>query len=112
MSHVKVSFDMPEHTADVDGVGVLRILDAIRACGLEREVKFYQASTSELYGKVREVPQSETTPFYPRSPYAGVYSNTIYYILYMLGHSRGLTSTFFSMSSGQAICILDSCQLS
>jgi len=73
MSHVKVSFDMPEHTADVDGVGVLRMLDAIRACGLEREVKFYQASTSELYGKVREVPQSETTPFYPRSPYAGMF---------------------------------------
>jgi GDPmannose 4,6-dehydratase len=70
MSHVKVSFDMPEHTADVDGVGVLRVLDAIRACGLERDVKFYQASTSELYGKVQEVPQSETTPFYPRSPYA------------------------------------------
>lgn len=70
MSHVKVSFDMPEYTADADGVGVLRMLDAIRACGLEKEVKFYQASTSELYGKVREVPQSETTPFYPRSPYA------------------------------------------
>jgi len=70
MSHVKVSFDMPEYTADCDGIGVLRMLDAIRACGLEKEVKFYQASTSELYGKVREVPQSETTPFYPRSPYA------------------------------------------
>jgi|Transcript_30434 GDPmannose 4,6-dehydratase len=70
MSHVKVSFDMPEYTADCDGVGVLRMLDAIRACGLEKEVKFYQASTSELYGKVQEVPQSETTPFYPRSPYA------------------------------------------
>ena len=70
MSHVKASFDMPEYTADCDGVGVLRMLDAIRACGLEKEVKFYQASTSELYGKVREVPQSETTPFYPRSPYA------------------------------------------
>lgn len=71
MSHVKVSFDMPEYTADCDGVGVLRMLDAIRAAGLEKEVKFYQASTSELYGKVQEVPQSETTPFYPRSPYAG-----------------------------------------
>eukprot|EP00979_Chaetoceros_neogracilis_P015907 scaffold6671_cov286-Chaetoceros_neogracile.AAC.2 len=70
MSHVKVSFDMPEYTADCDGVGVLRMLDAVRACGLEKSVKFYQASTSELYGKVREVPQSETTPFYPRSPYA------------------------------------------
>lgn len=70
MSHVKVSFDMPEYTADCDGVGVLRMLDAIRAAGLQDSVKFYQASTSELYGKVREVPQSETTPFYPRSPYA------------------------------------------
>ena len=70
MSHVKVSFDMPEYTADCDGVGVLRMLDAIRAAGLEKDVKFYQASTSELYGKVQEVPQSETTPFYPRSPYA------------------------------------------
>ena len=71
MSHVKVSFDMPEYTADCDGVGVLRMLDAVRAAGMEKTVKFYQASTSELYGKVREVPQSETTPFYPRSPYAG-----------------------------------------
>jgi len=70
MSHVKVSFDMPEYTADADGIGVLRMLDAIRAAGMEKDVKFYQASTSELYGKVQEVPQSETTPFYPRSPYA------------------------------------------
>jgi len=70
MSHVKVSFDMPEYAADADGVGVLRMLDAIRAAGMEKEVRFYQASTSELYGKVQEVPQSETTPFYPRSPYA------------------------------------------
>jgi len=70
MSHVKVSFDMPEYTADADGIGVLRMLDAIRAAGMEKTVRFYQASTSELYGKVQEVPQSETTPFYPRSPYA------------------------------------------
>jgi GDPmannose 4,6-dehydratase len=70
MSHVKVSFDMPEYTADADGTGVLRMLDAIRSAGLEKTCRFYQASTSELYGKVREVPQSETTPFYPRSPYA------------------------------------------
>ena len=69
----QVSFDMPEYTADCDGVGVLRILDAIRASGLEKSVRFYQASTSELYGKVQEVPQSETTPFYPRSPYAGAW---------------------------------------
>jgi len=61
---------MPEYTADCDGLGVLRMLDAIRAAGMEKSTKFYQASTSELYGKVREVPQSETTPFYPRSPYA------------------------------------------
>ncbi|KAJ3090208.1 hypothetical protein HK102_004414 [Quaeritorhiza haematococci] len=68
-SHVKVSFDMAEYTADVDGIGTLRLLDAIRTCGLTNRVKFYQASTSELYGKVVEVPQRETTPFYPRSPY-------------------------------------------
>ncbi|KAI6160726.1 hypothetical protein EDD17DRAFT_760931 [Pisolithus thermaeus] len=68
-SHVKVSFEMAEYTADVDGVGTLRLLDAIRTVGLEKHVRFYQASTSELYGKVVETPQSETTPFYPRSPY-------------------------------------------
>jgi GDPmannose 4,6-dehydratase len=67
-SHVRVSFEVPEYTADVDGTGTLRLLDAIRETGLH--CKFYQASTSELYGKVQEVPQSETTPFYPRSPYA------------------------------------------
>ncbi|KAH7725478.1 GDP-mannose 4,6 dehydratase [Aphelenchoides avenae] len=69
-SHVKVSFDLPEYTAEVDAVGTLRLLDAIYACGLTRKVRFYQASTSELYGKVQEIPQKETTPFYPRSPYA------------------------------------------
>eukprot|EP01064_Diplonema_japonicum_P035030 TRINITY_DN743_c1_g2_i1.p2 TRINITY_DN743_c1_g2~~TRINITY_DN743_c1_g2_i1.p2 ORF type:complete len:370 (+),score=89.20 TRINITY_DN743_c1_g2_i1:56-1165(+) len=69
-SHVKVSFEMPEYTAQADGVGVLKILDAIRSCGLEKKTRFYQASTSELYGKVQEIPQKETTPFYPRSPYA------------------------------------------
>jgi len=69
MSHVKVSFDTPEYTANVDGIGTLRILEAIRILGLGQKTKFYQASTSELYGKVQEVPQSETTPFYPRSPY-------------------------------------------
>ena len=69
-SHVKVSFEMPEYTAQADGVGVLKVLEAIRSCGLEKTCKFYQASTSELYGKVQEVPQKETTPFYPRSPYA------------------------------------------
>jgi GDPmannose 4,6-dehydratase len=70
MSHVKVSFDMPEYVADVDGVGTLRILEAVRLLGLKDKVRIYQASTSELYGKVQEVPQSEKTPFYPRSPYA------------------------------------------
>ncbi len=70
MSHVKVSFDMPEYTCDIDAAGTLRILEAIRNCGIPLEkVRFYQASTSELYGKVVEVPQKETTPFYPRSPY-------------------------------------------
>ncbi|XP_008405101.1 GDP-mannose 4,6 dehydratase [Poecilia reticulata] len=68
-SHVKISFDLAEYTANVDGVGTLRLLDAIKTCGLTSSVKFYQASTSELYGKVQEIPQKETTPFYPRSPY-------------------------------------------
>ncbi|VDM47043.1 unnamed protein product [Toxocara canis] len=66
----QVSFDLPEYTAEVDAVGTLRLLDSIHACGLTNKIRFYQASTSELYGKVQEVPQRETTPFYPRSPYA------------------------------------------
>lgn len=70
MSHVHVSFETPEYTANADGLGTLRLLEAIRILNLEKKVKFYQASTSELYGKVVETPQSETTPFYPRSPYA------------------------------------------
>ena len=70
MSHVAVSFDSPEYTADVDGLGTLRILEAIRILGLEKKTRFYQASTSELYGLVQETPQRESTPFYPRSPYA------------------------------------------
>lgn len=69
MSHVKVSFETPEYTADVDGMGTLRILEAVRILGLEKKTRIYQASTSELYGKVQEVPQTEETPFYPRSPY-------------------------------------------
>ncbi len=68
-SHVKVSFDLPEYTAETDGVGTLKLLEAIRICGLTEKTRIYQASTSELYGKVQEVPQTETTPFYPRSPY-------------------------------------------
>ncbi|KAJ3208427.1 hypothetical protein HDU82_002516 [Entophlyctis luteolus] len=94
-SHVKVSFDMAEYTgihdqfklytnrvlpADVDGLGTLRLLDAIRICGLTKEIKFYQASTSELYGNVRETPQTENTPFYPRSPY-GVAKQYAYWIV-------------------------------
>jgi len=70
MSHVRVSFEIPEYVADVDAVGTLRLLEAIRVLGLEKKTRVYQASTSELYGKVQEVPQTEKTPFYPRSPYA------------------------------------------
>jgi GDPmannose 4,6-dehydratase len=70
MSHVKVSFDTPEYTANADGIGTLRLLEAIRILGLEKKTRIYQASTSELYGLVQEIPQKETTPFYPRSPYA------------------------------------------
>ncbi|MDN3664926.1 MULTISPECIES: GDP-mannose 4,6-dehydratase [Algibacter] len=70
MSHVHVSFEMPEYTANADGIGTLRLLEAIRFLGMEKKTRIYQASTSELYGKVQEVPQTEKTPFYPRSPYA------------------------------------------
>ncbi len=69
MSHVKVSFDIPEYCAETDGIGTLKLLEAIRSSGISEKIKFYQASTSELYGKVQEVPQNENTPFYPRSPY-------------------------------------------
>jgi GDPmannose 4,6-dehydratase len=69
-SHVQVSFEIPEYTADADGIGTLRFLEAIRILGMEKKIRFYQASTSELFGKVQEIPQKETTPFYPRSPYA------------------------------------------
>jgi GDPmannose 4,6-dehydratase len=70
MSHVKVSFDIPEYTANADGIGALRLMDALRILGMEKTTKIYQASSSEMYGLVQEVPQNETTPFYPRSPYA------------------------------------------
>lgn len=80
MSHVAVSFEMSEYTAEVDGIGTLRLLNAIRSCGLTNFTKFYQASTSELYGKVREIPQTEETPFYPRSPY-GVAKQYAYWIV-------------------------------
>lgn len=79
-SHVKVSFEMAEYTSNVDGLGTLRLLDAIRTCRLEKKVRFYQASTSELYGKVQEIPQNEKTPFYPRSPY-GVAKLYAYWIV-------------------------------
>lgn len=79
MSHVRVSFDIPEYVADTDGVGTLRLLEAIRIAGLEGKTRIYQASTSELYGKVQEVPQTEKTPFYPRSPY-GVAKMYAYWI--------------------------------
>lgn len=79
MSHVKVSFEVPEYTADTDGIGTLRLLEAIRILGMEKSVKIYQASTSELFGKVQEIPQKETTPFYPRSPY-GVAKMYAYWI--------------------------------
>jgi GDPmannose 4,6-dehydratase len=79
-SHVKVSFELPEYTTTTDALGTLKLLEAIRAVGLERKVRFYQASTSELYGKVQEIPQKETTPFYPRSPY-GVAKLYAYWIV-------------------------------
>jgi GDPmannose 4,6-dehydratase len=92
MSHVKVSFDMPEYTADCDGVGVLRMLDAIRSAGIEKTCRFYQASTSELYGDVRETPQTELTPFYPRSPYA-VAKQYAYWILVNYREAYGMHLT-------------------
>merc|ERR1712187_907128 len=79
-SHVKVSFEEPEYTGQTDGIGTLRILEAIRTVGLHKSTRFYQASTSELYGKVQEVPQTEKTPFYPRSPY-GVAKLYAYWIV-------------------------------
>ncbi|MDF1757354.1 MAG: GDP-mannose 4,6-dehydratase [Legionellaceae bacterium] len=89
MSHVAVSFEIPEYTANADGLGTLRILEAIRLLGLEKKTKFYQASTSELYGLVQEVPQKETTPFYPRSPY-GVAKLYAYWITVNYRESYGI----------------------
>lgn len=88
-SHVQVSFDTPEYTANADALGVLRLLEAIRILGLERKTRFYQASTSELFGKVQEVPQKETTPFYPRSPY-GVAKLYAYWIAVNYRESYGM----------------------
>ena len=88
-SHVKVSFEMPEYTADVDGMGTLRVLEAVRLLGMENKVRIYQASTSELYGLVQETPHSETTPFYPRSPY-GVAKLYGYWIVKNYRESYGM----------------------
>ena len=88
-SHVQVSFDVPEYTADVDALGTIRILEAIKTSGFENYTKFYQASTSELYGKVQEVPQTETTPFYPRSPY-GVAKQYAYWMTINYRESYGM----------------------
>lgn len=89
MSHVAVSFEMAEYTGNVDGLGTLRLLDAIRTAGLEKTCRFYQASTSELYGKVQEIPQTEKTPFYPRSPY-GVAKLYAYWIVVNYRESYGM----------------------
>lgn len=89
MSHVAVSFDNPEYTADVNGIGTLRLLEAIRILGLQKKTRFYQASTSELFGLVQEVPQSETTPFYPRSPY-GVAKMYAYWIVVNYREAHGI----------------------
>ena len=89
MSHVRVSFEMPEYVADADGIGTLRLLEAIRLLGLENKTRIYQASTSELYGKVQQVPQTETTPFYPRSPY-GVAKMYAYWITVNYREAYGL----------------------
>lgn len=92
MSHVAVSFEMSEYTAEADGIGTLRLLNAIRSCGLTNFTKFYQASTSELYGKVREIPQTENTPFYPRSPY-GVAKQYAYWIVVNYREAFGMHAT-------------------
>ena len=88
-SHVAVSFESPEYTADVDAIGTLRLLEAIRFLGMANKVRFYQASTSELYGEVQETPQKETTPFYPRSPY-GVAKMYAYWIVVNYRESYGM----------------------
>jgi len=91
-SHVQVSFDSPEYTADVDALGAMRMLEAIRILGMEKKTRFYQASTSELYGKIQETPQSETTPFYPRSPY-GVAKLYAFWIIVNYREAYGIYST-------------------
>ncbi len=105
-SHVQVSFETPEYTANADALGTLRLLEAIRILGMEKKVRFYQASTSELYGKVQEVPQSETTPFYPRSPYAaaklyGYWITVNYREAYGLHASNGILFNHESPRRGE-----------
>jgi GDPmannose 4,6-dehydratase len=94
MSHVAVSFEMAEYTGDIDGLGTLRLLEAIRTSGLADSCRLYQASTSELYGKVVEIPQTETTPFYPRSPY-GVAKLYAYWIVVNYRESYGMHASEF-----------------
>ena len=109
MSHVKVSFEIPEYVADVDALGTLRILEAIRILGLENKTRIYQASTSELFGKVQEIPQSEKTPFYPRSPY-GVAKMYAYWITvnyreaYNMFACNGILFNHESPLRGENIC--------
>ena len=105
-SHVRVSFDCPEFTGDVDALGTIRLLEAIRQVNLDKQVRFYQASTSELYGKVQEVPQRETTPFYPRSPYAvaklyGFWAVKNYREAYALHASNGILFNHESPRRGE-----------
>ncbi len=102
-SHVQVSFETPEYTANADGLGTLRILEAIRILGLTQKTRFYQASTSELYGLVQQVPQSETTPFYPRSPYAAA-KLYAYWIVVNYREPTACTPRTASCSTTRARC--------
>lgn len=103
-SHVQVSFETPEYTANADGIGTLRLLEAIRILGREERTRFYQASTSELFGKVRETPQRETTPFYPRSPYAAA-KLYAYWITVNYREAYGFTPqmAFFSITRARSV---------
>ena len=102
-SDVRTSFETSEYTADVDGLGVLRLLNAIRSAGLEKRTRFYQASTSELFGRVREVPQSELTPFYPRSPY-GVAKQYAYWIVVNYREAYGMHASNGILFNHEVTC--------